>query len=1077
MRRLVLSLLLLVGSAYGASRLDRFVLFLDDPPLAATAETGKEGARLAAGDRRQRIEASHGILKQALAQRKIQVIGESRTLLNAVYVFAPGMTEGDLRGLPGVVRVQRSRPLRRQMNRALDLVNARNAWTQVGGAANAGAGVRIAVLDTGIDQRHPSFQDSSLSVPAGFPKCAGSDCAYTNNKVIAARSYVNLLVLPENPQFSRPDDLSPRDRVGHGTAAAMIAAGVSTPAPVAAISGVAPKAFLGNYKVFGSPGVNDVTFDDVVVMALEDALADQMHIAVLALGFPAEWGPNDRGAVCDQTGTNPCDPWAYAVENAARAGLTVVVSAGNDADLALRYPALNSIHSPGTAPSAITVGATTNSHIFFSSLQVTGSAVPNDLRRIPALFGDGPRPGSPLTAPLREVAAREPNGLACAPLGAGTLTGAIALIERGECSFAIKINNAQNAGAVAAVIMQHADSDFLFQVTGLKNTGIPAVMIGGTDAQALLSFIRSNADRPGTLDPQLDEFNAEADTVAFFSSRGPAIGENHIKPELAAVGTDLYVATQSYDPNGEMWDPGGFTSTTANGTSFAAAMVAGGAALVKQAFPAYGPAQLKSAVVNTAAGNLDDFDEDFNRIRAGVTAVGAGKLNAADAVRAVITVEPATLSFGVLGSGALPSRALALRNGSSAQVNLTLQVQPADARITLSSTSVSVGAGATQQVTVSVNQLPSAGSYEGFIVIAGGPVTLRVPYLYLRGDGVPYNVAPISGFDWVGNVGQRLPGDLLFKITDRFGVPVPGAPIQFQPASQVIEAVERTDDLGIAYAAVTVGPNPGEQLFTADTVQAPNLGIDFFGRARLLPAITQNGVVNAGSGQVGQGLAPGSYVSIFGRNLSESLRVFTTTYLPIALAGVSVSFDVPERLISAPGRIHFVSEGQINVQIPWELQGFNSARMKVSLGPTTESNLYSVPLHNHSPAFFEIGDLGGSGRQVIAARDEANQVISSTNPVPRGRVAQLFANGLGPVDNPPPSGEPAPATTLVYTQQQPTVTVGGANATVIFSGLTPQSIGLYQVNIIVPEGLQPGMREVVITIGGVSSKAAILYIG
>ena len=95
---------------------------------------------------------------------------------------------------------------------------------------NAGAGVRIAIIDTGIDHTHPAFDDSGLQYPAGFPKCQESrgDCAFVNRKVIVARSYVNMLV-GSDPVETRPDDLSPRDRVGHGTAVAMIANKVAVP--------------------------------------------------------------------------------------------------------------------------------------------------------------------------------------------------------------------------------------------------------------------------------------------------------------------------------------------------------------------------------------------------------------------------------------------------------------------------------------------------------------------------------------------------------------------------------------------------------------------------------------------------------------------------------------------------------------------------------------------------------------------------------------------------------------------------------------------------------------------------------
>src|SRR5439155_3208267 len=119
-----------------------------------------------------------------------------------------------------------------------------------------------------------------LAVPDGFPK---GDPAYTNHKVIVARSYVSLL--------PSPDDASARDHSGHGTAAAMIAAGVRNSGPAGTIVGVAPKAYLGSYKIFGSPGVNDTTTTEVLVKALEDALSDGMDVVALSVGSPAGYGP------------------------------------------------------------------------------------------------------------------------------------------------------------------------------------------------------------------------------------------------------------------------------------------------------------------------------------------------------------------------------------------------------------------------------------------------------------------------------------------------------------------------------------------------------------------------------------------------------------------------------------------------------------------------------------------------------------------------------------------------------------------------------------------------------------------
>lgn len=1060
--------------AFAQGRLDRFALVLSEPPLAGKLTSGPTGRQAADREGLRRIETQQESLRAALGARGITVLGSTQVLLNAVYVAAPGTSEEELKSLAGVAHVQRLRPIRRHMNRALDLVRARAAWSAVGGIENAGAGVKIGILDTGIDHTHPAFRDPALRPPPGYPRCEPADCPFTTNKIIAARSYVNLLVLADRPEFSRPDDLTPRDRVGHGTAAAMAAAGVETRGASATVSGVAPKAYLGNYKIYGSPGVNDVTFDDVIVMALEDALRDGMDIVVLASGQPAEWGPNDRGAVCNLTGSDPCDVQAAAVENAVRAGLTVVVSAGNDGDLAVRFPALNSIHSPGTAPSAITVGASTNSHIFFSTFQALGEGVPSRLQQIPVLFGNGPRPAGPITAPLKDVAATEPDGFACRPLGRDSLTGAIALVDRGGCAYATKVANAQRAGAVAVVFVQSGGSNFIFPPLGLSETGIPAAMMGADDGRAAREFLSANPDRPWRLDPALVELDAEADTIAYFSSRGPGVGENHIKPELVAVGTDLYLATQSYDPNGDMWSPDGFTA--AQGTSFAAPMVAGAAALVKQLQPALTPAEVKSAVVNTAAAGLGDFDENGARIAASITARGAGKLDAAQAARTSISVEPATLSFGVVSTGSLPSLGLRIRNRSTTAVTLTLRIDPPDSRLQLSASRLTLAAGASEQISVRLASLPQPGSYEGSVVIEGGAVPLRVPYLYLRGDGVPFNILPISGFDFVANAGETIPGDLLLKVVDRYGAPVPNVPVRFRPAAGIVRASERTDELGIAFARALAPAFPGEFEYSAELLSGPTLGVTFPGRVRLRPAIFQNGVVNAASGEIGRGLAPGSYISIFGRNLSEALKVYGTPYLPLALAGTSVSFDVPERKLSLPGRLHFVSEGQINVQIPWELRGLNSVKLKVSIGALSESALYTLPLYDYSPAFFEIADLAGSGRLVIAALDENYQVLTSANRARRGRIVQLYANGLGPVDNTPPSGEPTPGSPLAWTRERPEVSVGGRPAAVQFSGLSPGSVALYQVNIVVPQELSSGLHEVVMTQGGVRSKTALLYV-
>jgi len=135
---------------------------------------------------------------------------------NSIFVAAAPERFAELRALPEVTGVIRMRMFRSKLNRATQLMNAPAAWNLLGGASNAGASIKIAILDSGIDQTHPAFQDPSP--PPGFPICTANhpeDCAYTNTKVIVARSYVRQIVAPSDPTNpaadSSPDDDSPRD--------------------------------------------------------------------------------------------------------------------------------------------------------------------------------------------------------------------------------------------------------------------------------------------------------------------------------------------------------------------------------------------------------------------------------------------------------------------------------------------------------------------------------------------------------------------------------------------------------------------------------------------------------------------------------------------------------------------------------------------------------------------------------------------------------------------------------------------------------------------------------------------------
>jgi uncharacterized protein (TIGR03437 family) len=537
---------------------------------------------------------------------------------------------------------------------------------------------------------------------------------------------------------------------------------------------------------------------------------------------------------------------------------------------------------------------------------------------------------------------------------------------------------------------------------------------------------------------------------------------------LVAPGTSIFTATQDNDPNGDLYNATRFVAV--DGTSIAAPLVGGAVALAKQSHPAFGAAQLKSAVVNTAATGI--LDTDGSQARA--IAVGAGKLNAANAVATTIAANPSTISFGLLQSTTTfpVQRTISFTNVGSTAINLQLAVSQRDAdtkaKVAVSSASLTVAAGQSGQVSLQLSgAAPAAGVYEGILNVTGGPVALHIPYVYFATDSVPAALVSVQGDGFVATPGAQV--ELDFKVVDRFGTPLSQVPVTFTPAASVQVADRVTESTGIAFANIVASSSAGPQTITAS---AGGQQLTFQGRVVPTPAIKADGIVNAGSLLTGQGVAPGSYITIFGSGMAEGAGSYRTANLPISVAGVSVSFDVPASGLSLPGRVSYASPTQVNVQVPWELSGSSTVTIKVSLG-NLQTQTVEVPVVAAAPAFFEYQDAG-SPNLLAAALDENFKLIGPANPVQRGHVVQLFVNGLGAVNNQPATGTVSPSQPLATTRVLPSVTIGGQDAPVSFSGLTSCCVGLYQVNATIPPGLTQGLQTAVISISGASSKSTVV---
>ena len=255
--------------------------------------------------------------------------------------------------------------------------------------------------------------------------------------------------------------------------------------------------------------------------------------------------------------------------------------------------------------------------------------------------------------------------MACATLPAGSLDGAIALILRGVCTFEQKLNNAQQAGASAALVYtDESRPDPIPMSTG--GASLPAQMVSYNDGIAIKQGLPGGTT--ATLDFALHANYTSPDSLAEFSSMGPNI-DGGIKPDLVAVGTNIYTAAQKLDSAGELYDPSGYG--VFDGTSFSAPLVSGAAALVKAARPGLTAAQYKSLLVNNT-GRISAKPGSA----ASAQEAGAGALDVSAALRATAAMEPVSLSFGVGGAGTLISKNLIVTNVGTARETFLISALP-----------------------------------------------------------------------------------------------------------------------------------------------------------------------------------------------------------------------------------------------------------------------------------------------------------------------------------------------------------------------------------------------------------------
>jgi hypothetical protein len=530
------------------------------------------------------------------------------------------------------------------------------------------------------------------------------DRRFTNNKVIAARVFNN-----KTSQNYTPEAIQE-----HGThVAGTVACNYNTPASVNGvaishgISGVAPRALLGNYNVF--PGHADNARSEDILNALEAAYEDGFDIANMSLG-----GRPKSGNLGVQ------DIVTVAVDNLDKANMVVAVASGNSG------PGFDTVESPGSAARALTAGAATAPHYIATPVIVGG-------RSAGALSGDFTVVTNDLTAPLAVITNADGSlGTACAALAGGSLNGKIALISRGTCSFSTKIRAAQAAGAVAVVMVNNAPGDPIpMGQDGTPNQPtIPAYMLSRTDGLALVNSNGASATISATAGYFI---TANGDFMGSFSSQGPTEVDFRVKPDVVAPGVNVLSSIPVSSCGGQP------CFAFFQGTSMATPHLAGSAAVVRWLYPNWSAAQVRSAIVNTADRNVLKQASNGNPER-NVNIVGAGRENLLAAVNAAVTLDPVSVSFGAVpsGSGQGDDRKVRIKNVSAGPLALSVSVSPSDASVFyfISPATLSLTAGQTAVVTITMRAAKEAveGNHQAILSInaAGNEIAHAAVYTLIK---------------------------------------------------------------------------------------------------------------------------------------------------------------------------------------------------------------------------------------------------------------------------------------------------------------------------------------------------------
>ena len=419
---------------------------------------------------------------------------------------------------------------------------------------------------------------------------------------------------------------------------------------------------------------------------------------------------------------------------------------------------------------------------------------------------------------------------------------------------------------------------------------------------------------------------------------------------------------------------------------------------------------------------------------------------------------------------------ISVSNTSTTDLSFTVRVN--DAWLTVSPSSAGLETSTTVTVTVTVDASTlSPGVYKTRLTVVR-PASVASPaafgqdiFLTATVTTAPASLTAVAGDGATAAAGS--PVVLTVAAVDATGSPLPNLAVQFRIASgagQLSTPSSVTDTLGRASVTLTL-PSTAGTVTAMATAAGLNASFTVTAVRQVQPRLSSGAAVNAASFAAGGSVAPGAIISIFGAELASGTGSASSLPLPTELGGAQVLIGG----VAAP--LFFASAAQINAQVPFEVSPGSGTLVVQYAGPSglIPSNTIELSIAAAGPGVFTVS-RDGRGPGVFIRSDSV--LVDSFHPAARNSVLTFYATGLGAVDPPVVSGTAALGPpSLSRTVATPNVNIGGSEAEVLFSGLAPGFVGLYQINVRVPATLPPGANvPVTLRVGTALSNTVTLAV-